>query len=767
MPAAGQITGVSPNVIDFYGCEDETTAVSVHGSGAFSLNITYSPGYTGTLNVNTSSSTPTTFTVSHSNPLGSGVAVLDLIQSGNKAGSVVLVDLCCYYNLCSGGAVAGDATLDQTSLALTLAAPSVLVTVANKRSVPITTTASVTSGAPWLSLSAPDGWTVAPNSTIQFRVSADAAGLLPSQYTGLIHFYLDPLNAFDVPVSFNFLGPFPLTLDSASLTFYGQPAGNLPPPQTLGVTASSPTTFTAAASSEGCVVGGWMAIDPSGTLTTNQQIVVSPIQLGYSEATCTGSIALTAGGQTATIPVSLVLAKSPAAYQLTSAPSSLQFTYLEGGSAPTAQSVQISSAAPSTAVGFTSGSSTAGTAHDWMHINIRSATSPATLAVTADPTGLTPGTYPGAITVLADTSSLTVPVTLTVASPTVTAAPQSLSLTYQAGATIPTGNIQVSGGGASLNFTAVASTGWLSVSPGSGTTPATGATSLTVSINPAGLLAGQTYTGSVTIVGTAGAAGTTTVDVTLQVLAPAPFISKITNAASGASGTVAPGEMISIFGNGIGPATPAGLTLNGNGTVSTTAGGVQVIFLPSGAAAPILYAGTAQVNAIVPYEISASASVQVQVNYSGQTSNAIPLSVTGAVPGIFTADGSGTGIAAVLNYDAAGNVSYNSDSNPAAPGSYIAFFVTGEGQTSPAGATGQVTTPQATAPVTPQPVFPLSVFLDNQPLTASFWGEEPDVVSGIMQVNIRIPAAAQPGPLPLAVSVGGATSQNGVTVIVQ
>ena len=50
-------------------------------------------------------------------------------------------------------------------------------------------------------------------------------------------------------------------------------------------------------------------------------------------------------------------------------------------------------------------------------------------------------------------------------------------------------------------------------------------------------------------------------------------------------------------------------------------GGVQVIFQPSGVAAPLTYVSSTQINALVPYEVLGSTSGQVQVKYLGQTSN--------------------------------------------------------------------------------------------------------------------------------------------------
>jgi uncharacterized protein (TIGR03437 family) len=209
------------------------------------------------------------------------------------------------------------------------------------------------------------------------------------------------------------------------------------------------------------------------------------------------------------------------------------------------------------------------------------------------------------------------------------------------------------------------------------------------------------------------------------------------------------------------PSTAAGLTLNQNGSVSTLVGGVQLLF--SGFPAPLTYVSSTQINAVVPYEIQGLLSPFAQVKYLGQTSNALSLTPTTTSPALFTSNGSGTGPGAILNQDN----SYNGPTNPAAKGSYVVLFLTGEGQTSPLGVTGKVTTVSATPPLTPQPLLLVAVLIGGQPATVAFDGEAPGDVSGVMQINVQIPANAASGNLPISVSVGGNSSQNGVTISVQ
>ena len=122
---------------------------------------------------------------------------------------------------------------------------------------------------------------------------------------------------------------------------------------------------------------------------------------------------------------------------------------------------------------------------------------------------------------------------------------------------------------------------------------------------------------------------------TLNVTAPLPTITKVTNAASYATGSIAPGEIITLFASDpthpIGPATPVGLTLDSSGAVSTTIGGVQVLI--NGFACPMIYASASQVSAVVPYQLKLYTSATILVKYLNQTSNGVGVNVATTAPG--------------------------------------------------------------------------------------------------------------------------------------
>jgi uncharacterized protein (TIGR03437 family) len=349
---------------------------------------------------------------------------------------------------------------------------------------------------------------------------------------------------------------------------------------------------------------------------------------------------------------------------------------------------------------------------------------------------------------------------------TITVSPSSLDFgTYQvSGANPSPETVNVSGGGQILGFAAQVTSGsnWLSVSLTSGTTPTTGSAALTVTATPGGLVAGS-YSGTILVSGTGAATGSTSITVTLTVTAPLPTIKNMTNAASYATGAVCPGELVTIFGTNIGPTAAAFATTDpATGKLATTIGGVQVLF--NGVPAPVIYASSTQVSTVVPFEIAPVASPSVWIKSLGQSSNVYRLTSATTAPGLFTQNASGTGPGAILNQDN----SLNGPGNPAAKGSVVQVYLTGEGQLSPPVATGTIIAATLPPPqVTPAPALAVGVTLNGQPALYVYAGAAPDLVAGIMQLNVQIPATAPSGALRILVSIGGNTSQSNVTVSVR
>jgi uncharacterized protein (TIGR03437 family) len=242
-------------------------------------------------------------------------------------------------------------------------------------------------------------------------------------------------------------------------------------------------------------------------------------------------------------------------------------------------------------------------------------------------------------------------------------------------------------------------------------------------------------------------------------LIPAPqfTVAAVTNDASFASGSVAPGEAIAIFGVNLGPATAQVLEV-ANEKATTNLGGVQVLF--DGNPAPMVLASSGQLAAIVPFEVKIDSTTTIQVMYGGVVSAAVAAPTTAAAPAIFTADSSGKGQGAILNQ----NYSYNNSSNPAAAGSVAMLYLTGAGAMTPAAVDGSVNANPASLG---QTALPVTAQIGGRPATVLYAGSSEGIVSGVIQVNLVVPSGLSAGAQPVMVQVGGVATQAGVTIAVQ
>ena len=635
-------------------------------------------------------------------------------------------------------------------------------------------TATAASTTTWLTVTQTAGAT-------SFSVVANPAGMAAGIYTGAVTVTQGNLanSPLTIPVVLIINGGTStgggglLTLSPTALTYSAILYGSSPGAQTLYVSAATSTNFSVSASTtEGT---GWLTVSQSGGVASTSAIslLVFVNSTGLTLGTHTGTITFTANGGSQTVQVTLNITTTGGTGGVTANPTSLSFSGQAGGANPGTQTLTISSSSGSAPVSVTVAATTS-SGGSWLTVTPTSGNTQLAITVTASLTGLAAGTYNGNIAVTpASGAALSIPVTLTVAAPSVSASPTSLTFNYRAGDAAPAAQTISVSGGTGLTYTATAAAAnngtWLSVSTGTGMTPDT----VTVSISPTGLTASPTpYTGTITVAGSGTATGSTTITVTLTVTAPLPTVSKVTNAGSFLTATaVSPGEIITLFSSDaqhpIGPSTPAGLTLDSTGKVATTIGGVQV--LASGFACPMIYASSTQVSAVVPYELAGYVftGADLEVRFLGQTSNAVHVNVTTTSPGLFTLNSSGTGPGAILN----SNGSVNSPSNPSAKGDIVVVYLTGEGQTTPAGVTGKVTTVSATPPLTPAPLLPISILIGptgaQQAANYIFAGEAPGFISGAMQLNVRLPTTINSGDQPIVVAIGPNSSQSGVTVSVR
>ena len=389
---------------------------------------------------------------------------------------------------------------------------------------------------------------------------------------------------------------------------------------------------------------------------------------------------------------------------------------------------------------------------------------PISLTVTVDPTNLAPQSTPyvGKITIVASgaavtvkTQNITVNLTLNSAPPTITSVwPATLpvdggaqTITIRGTNFYSASAAKVQGVAAKLNTTVLSPTALLAVVPATMLT-APGTLDVYIS-NPAP--GGDSATSAVTVANT-------------------PSVFGVVNAASYDSTTVSPGELATIFGSNVGPATPASMTVTG-GYVDTSLSGVSVTV--DGKDAPIIYVSLNQVTIQIPYEVSIGADKAVVVTNGGVTANAT-VTIAATSPGIFTADGSGSGGAAALNYNASTKVyTLNATANPAKIGDTVLLYLTGEGDYNTTPLSGTTNTgyviPDTLSPLPEMSPLP-TVTIGGADATVAYAGPITYSILGLLQMNVVVPAGSTTGSaVPVVVTFGGAggnTTQANVTLAI-
>jgi len=202
---------------------------------------------------------------------------------------------------------------------------------------------------------------------------------------------------------------------------------------------------------------------------------------------------------------------------------------------------------------------------------------------------------------------------------------------------------------------------------------------------------------------------------------------------------LAPGTLVTIFGQLVGPATPAGGVVE-SGKFQTSAGGTQVWI--NDTPAPVIYASATQTTAIIPFDASENEYASVQLSVNGFLSNRTYVQLADAAPGIFTQDASGKGAGSILNQD----YSINSPSNPADKGSVVMVYLTGLGALEPALADGEL------APGASQHTVQFQAQIDSSAADIVYQGTSPGLVAGVSQVNVRIPGDVDSGARTLTIS---------------
>jgi uncharacterized protein (TIGR03437 family) len=555
-----------------------------------------------------------------------------------------------------------------------------------------------------------------------------------------------------------------ISFTPATLDFQYQAGAALPASQTLQIKSTGAAlTFTLSITGPVPYNAQWLSLSGnSGTTTASFKVYVNPTGLPSGSYTGTIVVTPTAGSSLAatySFPVTLEVADAPST--LISSAATLTFTYLTGSAPPAPQAIVLMSSgdALSASITVTGAWLTASPTGSITLVGL-----PGTVTVSVNPTGLPPGAYTGKITFASPSAvdkSLIVNVALNISAGTPT-----VSAVWPPGVLVNSTAVIATLTGTNYFPTSVAS-----ISITAGAPPVTTVTALTTTVLsstamlvaiPTALL---TTAQSLPIVITTPTALAPSTAANFVVYAPGPQLWAVADSASYAVSGVSPGEIITIFGIGMGPAALAIYpgTSPLPDSLPTVAPSTSVAI--DGIPAPILYTSANQVSCIAPYGLStdiAGAPVDLVLTYNSIASAPFLVSIVAADPGVFSMDASGAGQGAILNYNAATlDYTVNSSANGAVKGNIVVIYITGYGVTTPDD--DETSLIVAGTPVVP--VAAISVTIGGVAATVLAAQAPIGSVAGVLQINVTVPLTVTSGnAVPVLVTV---TPAGGPAVVSQ
>jgi len=643
---------------------------------------------------------------------------------------------------------------------------------------------ATTSSPSWLSVSLPDSGAVAAFSSATATVTVNPASLTPGTYTATVTL-AGAGQQFVVPVTVTVSSAqLAIALSQTALRFQVAAGASAPPSQSITVLnqGAGPLNWSAKTST---LFGSWLSVTPS-TGAAGDTATVSVDPTGLAAGDYYGLIKFTATGaanspQAAVVVLNVLPANSTVE---TAEPTGLIFVGEPGGANPAAQTVTVSNPSnQSITVTPTplaqqngifsvtpSGSSTVTSGQT------------AQFMVSANPAGLTAGVYPGVIQFgFGDGSVQQVAVALIVTPSGGTPDARAGIRPAAASGCTPTQLIPVSTGlGQSFTEPAAWPTPLIIQvvddcgSPmGPGTVFASfsdGEPQLSLVSLGEGMWSGTwepRYTAAAaSVVITIQAqslqpvlTGSVQISGTLNPNQSAPAISNggVASAASfAANAPLAPGGFISIFGSNF----AAGLNSASTLPLGTSLGGTQVII--AGEPMPLLFTGTGQINAIIPYDVAPNATQQLIVQQNLAYSLPEPITLAPAQPGVYAQSQSGTGIGVIVVVQPDGTQFEADSSHPASAGDALVIYCTGLGAVNPLVAAGSAapTAPPAKTSNT------VTATIGGQPAQVLFAGLTP-AFAGLYQVNVLVPKGITAAPnVPVIIMAAGLASPP-VTIPIQ
>ena len=225
--------------------------------------------------------------------------------------------------------------------------------------------------------------------------------------------------------------------------------------------------------------------------------------------------------------------------------------------------------------------------------------------------------------------------------------------------------------------------------------------------------------------------------------APTDALACAANAASYQAGPIAPGEIVVLYGTGLGPQQGIQTQATLDTPFPTEVSNTEVTF--DGVPAPLLWVQEGQVNAVVPWALTPGATTKICVNNNGTSTNCLNQTVAQVAPGVLTIDAFSVDngyYAVALNQDG----TLNSADNPAIEGTVVTVFATGLGPITPALADGSLVNlppPANTIPASMcAPFGPLGYPVGPDHwygcFTVEYAGPAPYELAGVTQIDFKV-----------------------------
>jgi uncharacterized protein (TIGR03437 family) len=650
-------------------------------------------------------------------------------------------------------------------------------------SLAFTVAASTSTGGNWLQV-APVSGTATPATPVSLTVTANPGTLPAGTYSGSI-VVSSAVGNITVPVTLAISAvQQTILLSQTGLTFTGVAQGGAPLSQSFGILNTGQGAMNWSASATTLSGGAWLTIDQqSGSvatpLTSVSVVNASVNTSGLTAGNYYGQIQVTSQAANSPQSISVVLNVLPPG---SSPGAEVQPTGLifigQQGSNPGSQNVMVSNPQQNP-ITFGAGFISVPTGGQWTQFLPANATvppnNPVSMVVQPNYTNLASGVYQGFVSLgFLDGSSRSVhvlaivapaagsstgasirpnasgpaacaplniqPTSLSSATNSVTAGqavPLHVKVVDNCGNPLTVGSVQAtfSNKDTAVNLVSIGGGNW------SGTwTPRNSASQVQINYL------------AIEVAGITTLSGTGSVNVSLASSA-APVTLGVANAASGAGAYIAPGGLVSIYGQQLSGTSQT----SGNAPFPTNVNGTQVLL--GGTALPLRYVGNGQINAQVPFGLGINTAQQLVV-LNGPTLS-IPQSVVvaAAQPGIYTQDQSGAGPGVIV--DATSGVEITTAS-PAHAGDVLVVYCNGLGAVNPAVPTGTA------APLSGPPsqtVNPVTLTVGGVNAVVQFAGLVPGYPD-LYQVNAVLPGVTKGNAVPVVLTVAGQSSPP-VTIAVQ